>query len=179
MFYFLYSRNRAIRDLKHTDVIPVKTSKGKGAMSWKFLFPTPAKATVPRESRLQPRSCASHVWVSDCRPNGHPLVRSAPLKVSTAIYNRHPIELVPAQSFRTRRDAFPGWLHLAWLHHAVRVLSTRVLHQPCGLSLGFRLQPPWAVVHGRRDRWWWWWVPGSGEVVFSPERLPISLNVKL
>lgn len=77
-------------------------------MSWKMLFPTPAKATAPRESRPQPRSYASRAWVSDCRPNRHPLVRSAPLKVSTAIYNRHPVELVPAHLFRTRRDTFPG-----------------------------------------------------------------------
>lgn len=143
-----------------------------------MVFPTPAKATAPRESRPQPRSYASRAWVSDCRPNRHPLVRSAPLKVSTAIYNRHPIELVPAHLFRTRRDTFPGWLHPPWLHHAF-VLSTRVLHQPCGRSLGFRLQPPGAaVVHGRRD-WWWWWIPGSGEVVFSPQRLPIFKEKKV
>lgn len=130
-----------IRDFKHTEVIPVKTSNDKGAMPWKILFPTQAKATVPRESRQQPRSCASRVWVSDCRPNRHPLVRSAPLKVSTAIYNRPPIEPVPPHLFRTRRYPF-------------RVYSTRsggcarvVLHQPRGLC--FRLPPPWTMVQRR------------------------------
>lgn len=73
------------------------------------VFPTYVKATsVPRESRPQPRSFASRVWVSDCRPNRHPLELSTPLKVSTAIYNRHPIELVSPHLFPTRRVNLSG-----------------------------------------------------------------------